>query len=94
MRRRESSRTQRATAAAGGATKAHVFVATGAVADPRGKFACDFTIVRASTDIPDFGSDALPLRAVPSIGPSEGVGNLVQQNLVDLVVVEFRRQMA
>lgn len=49
----------------------------------------NLSLVRASTDVSQIAGDLLPLRAVGSCGARERVGDLMQQHLVDLVVLEF-----
>jgi len=71
-----------------------VFVPRGADSEPWCEFVSDFAVVGAPTNIAEFASDVLPLRAVGCVWAGDRVRYLVQQNLVNLVVVELGREIA
>ena len=62
-------------------------MASGTHAAPAGLFVGYRMIVGATPVVAEFPSDFFPLRAVTSTGTRNGVGDLVEQHLVDLVVI-------
>lgn len=67
---------------------------SGALAEPRGQFVSNLAIVSAATNITYVTRDTLPGWPVPGGSTSQGMRDFVQQNLMNLVVVKLRSQIA
>ncbi len=65
-----------------------VHMARGAVAHPGRQFRGGLAVMHAPADIADLLSNALPFRAVRGTVACHRMGDLVQQHLVNLVVIE------
>lgn len=77
-----------------GAAKAIVLVAARTLAYPRRMLVSDFAVVRAAADIPELGGDATPAGAVPGLRPGNRVRHLVEEDLMNLVVLKLRGEVA
>ena len=70
-----------------------VFVVGWAAPDPGCVFRGGRPVVGAPADISEAGGDRLPPRPVGSSRPGDGMGNFVQEHLMDVVVIKSRGEM-